>query len=80
MVNEGSDAVQEAGSQHYQRALDLEALGMMGIAPEDKYRGEVEVVFLDSRCPCFEVQAISPSPCRTMRGPARAGLLPHFLS
>lgn len=39
----------EATSQHYQRALDLEALGMMGIAPKEKYRREVDVVFSDPR-------------------------------
>jgi len=42
---EKKEAVTESDSQSYQRALDLEAMGMMGITPEEKYKKEVGIVF-----------------------------------
>lgn len=40
----GKELVRESDSRHYQRALDMEACGLMGITPEEKYRREVDVV------------------------------------
>ena len=39
------ESVTESDSGHYQRALDMEALGLMGITPDEKYRREVDVIF-----------------------------------
>jgi len=47
MINnvDKDNLVTESDSNYYQRALDLEALGLMGIEPDEKYRREVDVVF-----------------------------------
>ncbi|MEK7673287.1 MAG: class I SAM-dependent methyltransferase [Patescibacteria group bacterium] len=42
---EKKEASMESDSSHYQRALDMEALGLMGITPDEKYRREVDVAF-----------------------------------
>lgn len=39
------ESVTESDSSYYQRALDMEALGLMGITPDEKYRREVDVAF-----------------------------------
>ena len=40
-----SEITTESDSKHYQRVLDLEAMGMMGITSAEKYEREVEAVF-----------------------------------
>jgi SAM-dependent methyltransferase len=42
---EKSEIVTESDSKYYQRMLDLEAMGMMGITSAEKYEREVGVVF-----------------------------------
>lgn len=39
------ESATESDSAHYQRALDMESYGLMGITPDEKYRREVDVVF-----------------------------------
>lgn len=45
MAEIGKEVITESLSKDYQRALDLEAMGLMGITPEEKYRREVAVAF-----------------------------------
>lgn len=42
---EKREKITESDSEVYQRALDLEAMGLMGITPDEKYRRELGVVF-----------------------------------